>query len=122
MAGAPARSRGELGTQANFRRPRGADTLLSIGVFARRSRLWMKELRLYDHVGLLTPAQVDLDTEYRRYRESQLATARLVVMLRHLDMPLVQVAEIVSAPGLVGAERLASYWEGFERRITGRRE
>ena len=43
-----------------------------------------------------------------RYRESQLATARLVVMLRRLDMPLVQVAEIVSAPGPVGAERLAS--------------
>ena len=82
----------------------------------------MKALRLSDHVGLLTPAQVDLGTGYRRYRESQLATARLVVMLRRLDMPLVQVAEIVSAPGLVGAERPASYWEGFERRIAGQRE
>ena len=111
-----------MGHKRNFRKPRGGDPLLTIGVFARRSRLSMKALRLYDHVGLLKPAQVDLGTGYRRYRGSQLATARLVVMLRRLDMPLVQVAEIVSAPGRVGAERLASYWEGFERRIAGQRE
>jgi DNA-binding transcriptional MerR regulator len=82
----------------------------------------MKALRLYDHVGLLKPAQVDSGTGYRRYRESQLATTRLVVMLRRLDMPLGQVVEIVSAPGPFGAERLASYWEGFERRIADQRE
>jgi DNA-binding transcriptional MerR regulator len=111
-----------LAHQRNFPRPRGADPLLSIGVFARRSRLSMKALRLYDHVGLLKPAQVDLGTGYRRYRESQLATARLVVMLRRLDMPLVQVAEIVSAPGPLGAERLASYWEEFERRVAGQHQ
>jgi DNA-binding transcriptional MerR regulator len=111
-----------LAHKRNFRRPRGGDPLLSIGVFARRSRLSMKALRLYDHVGLLKPAQVDLGTGYRRYRESQLATARLVVMLRRLDMPLVQVAEIVFAPGPLGAERLASYWEAFERRVASQRE
>ena len=111
-----------LAHRRNFRKPRGVDPLLSIGVFARRSRLSMKALRLYDHVGLLKPAQVDLGTGYRRYRESQLATARLVVMLRRLDMPLVQVAEIVSARGRLGAERLASYWEGFERQVAGQRE
>ena len=37
-----------------------ADPLLSIGVFVRRSRLSMKALRLYDHVGLLKPVQIDL--------------------------------------------------------------
>jgi DNA-binding transcriptional MerR regulator len=36
-----------------------SDRLLSIGVFARRSRLSMKALRLYDRRGLLTPADVD---------------------------------------------------------------
>src|SRR5215813_11836729 len=77
----------------------------------------MKALRLYD-----PPAQVDLGTGYRRYRESQLATARLVVMLRRLDMPLAQVAEIVPAQDRIGAELLASYWEGFERRVAGQRE
>src|SRR5213083_1161504 len=53
------------------------DRLLSIGEFARRSRLSMKALRLYDRLGLLAPDHVDPATGYRRYREHQLGTARL---------------------------------------------
>jgi DNA-binding transcriptional MerR regulator len=101
---------------------RGGDTLLSIGVFSRRSRLSMKALRLYDRKGVLTPADVDPDTGYRKYRESQLATARLVVMLRRLNMPLSQVAEILSAPGTEGAALIASYWDAVERRVASQRE
>ena len=84
------------------------EQLLTIGVFARRSRLSPKALRLYERLGLLTPAHVDEGNGYRRYRESQLETARLIAMLRRLDMPLASVAEIVEAPearraDLVGA-------------------
>ena len=43
-----------------------ASTLLSIGVFSRYSRLSMKALRLCDRRGVLTPADVDPDTGYRR--------------------------------------------------------
>ena len=102
--------------------PERADTLLTIGVFARRSRLSMKALRLYDRLGLLIPADVDPENGYRRYRESQLATARLIVMLRRLDMPLTHVAEVISVPGPEAADRLAAYWDGFERRVAGQRE
>jgi DNA-binding transcriptional MerR regulator len=98
------------------------DRLLSIGVFARRSRLSMKALRLYDRLGLLAPAHVEPDNGYRRYRESQLATARLVVMLRRLDMPLAQVAEIVAAPDARGAELVESYWASVERHTASQRE
>jgi DNA-binding transcriptional MerR regulator len=98
------------------------DPLLSIGVFARRSRLSLKALRLYDRLGLLTPAYVDEDTGYRRYRESQLTPARLVALLRRLDMPLAQVAKVVSEPGPIGAELLAAYWETVERRVANQRE
>lgn len=98
------------------------DPLLNIGVFARRSRLSMKALRLYDRLGLLPPAKVDSGNGYRWYRESQLDTARLVVMLRRLDMPLAEVAEVVSMPDELGASRLAAYWEGVERRFAGQRE
>jgi MerR family regulatory protein len=62
--------------------------LLGIGAFSRRSRLSPKALRLYDRIGLLTPASVDEANGYRRYREAQLATARLIALLRRLDMPL----------------------------------
>jgi len=109
-----------------FARPPGAagaeDSLLTIGLFARRSRLSMKALRLYDRLGLLTPAHVDRASGYRRYRESQLATARLVAMLRRLDMPLALVAEVVSAPGPRAAELIASYWDAVESRIASQRE
>jgi DNA-binding transcriptional MerR regulator len=98
------------------------DTLLTIGVFARRSRLSMKALRLSDRLGLLRPADVDPDNAYRRYRQSQLAVARLIAMLRRLDMPLAQVADVVSATGPHSAALLASYWDSVERRVAGQRE
>ena len=98
------------------------DRLLTIGVFARRSRLSPKALRLYDRLGLLTPAHVDEDSGYRRYRESQLETARLVALLRRLDMPLATVAEIVAAPYERRAELVTAYWETVERRRASQRE
>ncbi|MDX6311266.1 MAG: hypothetical protein QOF44_730 [Streptomyces sp.] len=99
-----------------------ADPLLSIGVFARRSRLSLKALRLYDRLGVLAPADVDPASGYRRYRESQLATARLVATLRGLDMPLAEVARVVAAPGPQGAGLIAAYWEAVERRVAAQRE
>ncbi|MFD8841544.1 MerR family DNA-binding transcriptional regulator, partial [Streptomyces pseudogriseolus] len=61
--------------------------LLTIGAFAKASRLSPKALRLYDELGLLTPARVDPDTGYRRYAPQQLEQARLVAWLRRLGMP-----------------------------------
>src|SRR5215216_141732 len=91
-----------------------ADPLMSIGVFARRSRLSMKALRLYERLGLLVPAKVNQDNGYRRYRESQLATARLIVLLRRLDMPLARVAQVVAL--------VAGYWDEVESRIVSQRK
>jgi DNA-binding transcriptional MerR regulator len=51
-----------------------AERTLTIGAFARRARLSPKALRLYDRLGILSPAAVDEHNGYRRYRESQLAT------------------------------------------------
>jgi len=73
-----------------------SDHTLTIRTFARRSRLSPKAL-LYDRLGVLSPAGVDEHNGYRRYRESQLAVARLSVSLRRLDMPLASVATLVSA-------------------------
>jgi DNA-binding transcriptional MerR regulator len=103
--------------------PRAAgDRLLTIGAFARRSRLSIKALRLYDRSGLLRPADVDPGTGYRRYRESQLLRARLIVMMRRVGIPLAQVAEIISAPGPAGAGLLAAYWADAESRFAVQRE
>jgi DNA-binding transcriptional MerR regulator len=97
------------------------DPQLSIGEFARRTRLSLKALRLYDRLGLLVPDEVDRASGYRRYRQSQLATARLVMLLRRLDMPLADVAEVLDADGPQRAERLAAYWSTVERRVASQR-
>ncbi|GHG62080.1 MerR family transcriptional regulator [Streptomyces griseocarneus] len=98
------------------------DPLLSIGAFARRARLSPKALRLYDRQGLLAPDRVDAVTGYRYYRESRLATARLIVRLRGLDMPLARIAEVLTAPAPEAAALVAGYWEGVERRVAAQRE
>ena len=90
-------------------------------MFSRRSRLSRKALRLYDRLGVLTPAHVDEDSGYRRYLESQLPTARLVALLRRLDMPLATVAEVVAAPDDQRVELLGAYWDGVEHRIASQR-
>jgi DNA-binding transcriptional MerR regulator len=45
---------------------------MSIGEFARRSRLSPKALRLYERLGLLSPARVDELSGYRYYEDAQL--------------------------------------------------
>jgi DNA-binding transcriptional MerR regulator len=109
----------------------------------------MRALRLYEQLGVLTPVRVDPHSGYRWYAESQLAVARLIGMLRALDMPLAQVAEVISALGPTideltrvlppfgssgqafepgspadrrAAELLRSYWAAIERRIASQRE
>ena len=98
------------------------ESSLSSGEFARRSRLWMKALRLYDQIGLLRPAEVEPATWYRRYQESQLYAARLIALLRRLDMPLVQIAAVVAARGPGAAELLDDYWSQVEQRLAQQRE
>ena len=45
---------------------------ISIGEFARRSRLSIKALRLYDKRRLLVPARVDEASGYRYYDAAEL--------------------------------------------------
>jgi DNA-binding transcriptional MerR regulator len=73
------------------------DPLLTVGVVARRSGLTAKALRHYDRIGLLPPAHVDRATGYRRYDRDQVAQARLVHLLRSLDLPLDEVRVAVAA-------------------------
>lgn len=77
--------------------PFDASDLLPIGEFARLSQLSAKSLRRYDEAGLLVPAAIDPANGYRWYRAEQLPTARLIRMLRGLDVPLAAVADIVAA-------------------------
>lgn len=101
---------------------RSGEEPLSIGTFARRSRLSPKALRLYDRLGVLTPARVADHNGYRLYTEDQLETARLVGLLRRLQMPLAQVRRVVAAPPDEQRALLDSYWAEVEGRVAAQRD
>jgi DNA-binding transcriptional MerR regulator len=99
----------------------GADALLSIGEFARLSRLSPKALRLYDDSGLLVPARVDPGSGYRWYSPGQLEHAQLVAALRRVGMPLARIRALGDADGADAAGAVARYWAGVEAEHAARR-
>ena len=68
------------------------EDLVPIGRFSRMTRLSIKALRLYDGLGLLTPAWVDPSSSYRYYRLGQANRAEAIRVLRQVDMPLEEIA------------------------------
>ena len=95
---------------------------ISIGEFARRSRLSLKALRLYDERGVLVPSRVDQASGYRYYDPAQLDQARLVVMLRQLQLPLAAVKELLACDPADAAKRIAEHWRDAEAAHDARRE
>jgi DNA-binding transcriptional MerR regulator len=95
--------------------------LLSIGTFARRSRLSQKALRLYDELGLLPPARVDPETGYRSYRTDQVDRARLIGLLRRLDMPLARIGRVLELDGPAAASEIAAFWTEVDAEVAAKR-
>src|SRR5580700_282767 len=95
--------------------------LMSIGEFARLSRLSAKALRLYDELGLLPPAEVDPDSGYRWYSAGQLDNARLVASLRQIGVPLAEIQRILSLEPEAAAAHVSAYWSGAEADHSARR-
>ena len=101
--------------------PVTTDELMTIGAFARRSRLSLKALRLYDELGLLPPSAVDEATGYRRYAENQLGRARLIGLLRQLDMPLERIGRVLGRSAADQADEIARYWHEVEGSVAVKR-
>jgi DNA-binding transcriptional MerR regulator len=95
---------------------------VSIGEFARRSRLSVKALRLYDKRRVLVPARVDEVSGYRYYDVAQLEDARLVAMLRQLDLPLAAIRKLVACNPADAAGQIAEHWRKVESAHDARRE
>ncbi|MEW2284536.1 MerR family transcriptional regulator [Streptomyces sp. NPDC047841] len=96
--------------------------LLTIGAFAKASRLSPKALRLYDELDLLPPARVDPDTGYRYYALAQLERARLVAWLRRLGMPLTQIRAVCALDAADAAREIRAYWARVEAETAVRRD
>jgi DNA-binding transcriptional MerR regulator len=94
---------------------------MTIGEFAARSQLSPKALRGYEELGLLVPDRVDPDTGYRWYTADQLGRARLVALLRHLEMPRSRIIQALQLPGDRAAAAVRDYWTEREQAIATRR-
>jgi DNA-binding transcriptional MerR regulator len=98
-----------------------SDQLMTIGAIARRSRLSLKALRLYDELGLLRPASVDESTGYRHYRDDQVERARLIGLLRRLEMPLDRIGQVLDMPAAEQAEEIRRFWHEVEGSVAVKR-
>ncbi|MEU3788749.1 MerR family transcriptional regulator [Streptomyces fructofermentans] len=96
--------------------------MLTIGAFARASRLSPKALRLYDELELLRPARVDPGTGYRYYAPAQLERARLVAWLRRLGMPLAGIREVCALEPASAAREIRAFWARVEAETAARRD
>lgn len=85
--------------------------LMTIGEFAAATWLSPKALRLYDQKSLLSPGTVDPHSGYRKYSPAQMEAARLITLLRRIDMPLAQISELLGASPEERAAQLARYRE-----------
>jgi len=95
---------------------------MSIGEFARRSRLSPKALRVYDGLGLLSPARVDELSGYRYYEGDQLGQARLIATLRQLGVSLGTVKELLTLEPAEMAEQVMGLWREAETRHAAQGE
>ncbi|MFF8384227.1 MerR family transcriptional regulator [Streptomyces kanasensis] len=100
--------------------------LLTIGAFARASRLSAKALRRYDELGLLRPARVDPHSGYRYYAPTQLERARLVAWLRRIGLPLDRIGEVCDLyddrETAAAAREVRAHWARVEADTAARRD
>lgn len=69
---------------------------LQIGEFAKLVGLSVPQLRRYDRLRLLEPVGRSASSGYRLYSQGQTGTARVIALLRSMDMPIAEIRRIVS--------------------------
>lgn len=75
------------------------DDWLRIGEFAELVGLSIPQLRRYDRLRLLQPEGRSDQTGYRYYSRGQTGAARVIALLRSVDMPLAEIRQILAGAG-----------------------
>lgn len=91
--------------------------LMTIGEFSKVCRLSIKSLRHYDDLDLLKPAEVDPSSGYRLYDQGQVTDGLIIAILRSLDMPLADIAEVLNELPSGGADVLKRHRLRLEERV-----
>lgn len=92
--------------------------LLAIGAFACAAGLSLKALRLYAQLGLLAPRFTDPSSGYRYYAGDQLHQARLIRLMREVEMPLATIRRVLEA----GPEEAEALVRGYLAELEARLE
>lgn len=97
---------------------------LTIGEVAKISGVHIKSLRYYDRIGVLKPAYVDPNTNYRYYAYSQIGLVDVIRICVELDIPLKQFSDFVEKEGQeIHFSRLLTYGKELaERKIRAIRK
>ena len=95
---------------------------MTAGVFAKRTRLSDKALRLYNDIGLLEPVFVNEANRYRYYSPTQVEKAKLISLLRQLEMPLTTIADVLDLKGAALTQAIARYWQTVEQDVHAKRK
>lgn len=71
-------------------------SLLTIGEFSRATALTVKTLRHYHERGVLEPSHIDPSSGYRYYDPGTIERARVITLLRSLELPLDEIKAILA--------------------------
>jgi DNA-binding transcriptional MerR regulator len=92
--------------------------LIPIGSFAAAALLSQKALRLYAQLGILAPRYIDPDSGYRYYHRDQLREARLILLMRQIEMPLALVRQALAASPDAAEQLVRRHLAELERRTA----
>ena len=92
---------------------------LFIGEFAELVGLSVPQLRRYDRLRLLEPAGRSAESGYRYYSRGQTGAARVIALLRSMDMPIADIRRIVAGAGDVERQQI---FRGHRARLEARLE
>ncbi|HEX3599998.1 MAG TPA: MerR family transcriptional regulator, partial [Lacipirellulaceae bacterium] len=90
--------------------------MFSIGEFSMMSGIPVRTLRFYHEQGLLVPAAIDPESNYRSYDARNLERANVIVALRQLEFPLDDIREILA--GAADDADILSYLERQKHLLT----
>jgi DNA-binding transcriptional MerR regulator len=96
--------------------------LLTIGAFGQAAQLSIKAIRVYAELGILVPRYIDPESGYRYYHTNQLQQARLIRLLRQIDMPLSTIRQVLVAAPADAESIVRDYWRTREIHMTQARQ
>ena len=67
------------------------NNLLKIGEFSKITGVPIRTLRYYDEIDLFKPAEIDLFTDYRYYKEEQIEDLKIINKLKSIGFTLEEI-------------------------------